>query len=94
LCKSAKLTSGRIGTFYNTIPWQYRRDEVEAWAKQAYPELWKELLAFGDEIDEEWDIRSFKFDRSIDVNDELLFSPGKYDPQLAQPPQVLLEAPT
>ena len=62
-------------------------------AKQAYPELWEEVLAFGDEIDEEWEIRYFKIDRSIDVNDEPLFSEGTYDPRLAQQLQVLLEAP-
>ena len=83
----------RLATFYNAIPWQYRKDEVEKWAKQAYPELWEEALAFGDEIDEEWEIRYFKIDRSIDVNDEPLFSDGTYDPRLAQQSQVLLEAP-
>lgn len=83
----------RLATFYNAIPWQYRKDEVESWAKQAYPELWDEVLAFGEEIDEEWEIRYFKIDRSIDINDEPLFSHGQYDPQIAQKSQVLLEAP-
>jgi hypothetical protein len=61
--------------------------------KQAYPELWEEVLAFGEEIDEEWEIRYFKIDRSIDINDEPLFSDGQYNPQIAQKSQVLLEAP-
>ena len=82
-----------IGTFYNAIPWQYRKDEVEAWAKQAYPELWEELLTYEEEIDDEWEIRYFKIDRTIDINDEPLFSEGQYDPQLAHESQVLLEAP-
>ncbi|KAI1625992.1 hypothetical protein EDD37DRAFT_326696 [Exophiala viscosa] len=82
-----------IGTFYNAIPWQYRKDEVEAWAKSAYPELWSELESFGDEIDEEWEIRYFKIDRSIDMDDDLLFGPGEYHPVLAQERQTTLEAP-
>jgi hypothetical protein len=55
--------------------------------------LWEEVLAFGEEIDEEWEIRYFKIDRSIDINDEPLFSDGAYDPQIAQKSQILLEAP-
>jgi len=82
-----------IGIFYNAIPWQYRKDEVEAWAKQAYPELWEDLLSFGDEIDEEWEVRYFKIDRSIDIDDEPLFASGEYHPQIALQSQVMLEAP-
>ncbi|KAK5205202.1 hypothetical protein LTR41_009051 [Exophiala xenobiotica] len=82
-----------IGTFYNAIPWQYRKDEVEKWAKQAYPELWAELESYGDEIDEEWEIRYFKVDRTIDMDDELLFGPGEYHPVIAQASQTTLEAP-
>jgi hypothetical protein len=55
--------------------------------------LWEEVLAFGEEIDEEWEIRYFKIDRSIDINDEPLFADGVYDPQIAQKSQILLEAP-
>ena len=66
---------------------------MESWAKHAYPELWKEVLAFGEIIDEEWEVRYFKIDRSIDINDEPLFSEGQYDPQIAQQSQILLEAP-
>lgn len=87
------LIATRLATFYNAIPWQYRKDEVETWAKQAYPELWEEVLAFGEEIDEEWEIRYFKIDRTIDVNDEPLFADGTYNPQIAQQSQILLEAP-
>lgn len=82
-----------IGTFYNAIPWQYRKDEVEVWAKQAYPELWEELLTYGEEIDEEWEIRYFKIDRSIDTSDGPLYGEGQYDPQIAQASRMLLEAP-
>ena len=83
-----------IGTFYNTIPWQYRKDEVEAWAKVAYPDLWEELLTFGDEIDEEWEVRYFKINRSIDVDDELLFGGGHYSPALAEEFRLRLPSPT
>lgn len=80
-----------IGTFYNAIPWQYRKDEVERWAKAQYPELWEELLTYGEEIDEEWEIRIFKIPRDIDTTDEPLFGNGEYSPQLAQETQYLLE---
>lgn len=33
----------RIGIFYNAIPYQYWKDQVEKWAKEKYPENWKEL---------------------------------------------------
>ena len=90
----ANLTiSARIAIFYNAIPWQYRKDEVESWAKQAYPELWKDVLAFGEEIDEEWEIRYFKIDRRINITDEPLFPEGEYDPRIAQHSQIMLEAP-
>ena len=80
-----------IGTFYNVIPWQYRKDEVEKWAKQAYPELWEELLTFGDEIDEEWHVRYFKLDRSIDIDDPPLFGEGEWKPELQQDMQTQIE---
>lgn len=82
-----------IGTFYNAIPWQYRKDEVEKWAKQAYPELWAELELYGDEIDEEWEMRYFKIDRTIHVDDELLFGTGEYHPVIANARQTTLESP-
>lgn len=33
----------RIGLFYNAIPFQYWKDEVERWSKEMYPEVWAEL---------------------------------------------------
>lgn len=33
----------RIGLFYNAIPYQYWKDEVEQWAKARYPVLWSQL---------------------------------------------------
>jgi hypothetical protein len=80
-----------IGTFYNAIPWQYRKDEVERWARSAYPELWEGLLAYGEDIDEEWEIRIFRIPRDIDGGDEPLFGEGEYSPQLAQETQFLIE---
>lgn len=29
--------------FYNAIPYQYWKDQVEEWAGQKYPELWAHL---------------------------------------------------
>lgn len=80
-----------IGTFYNAIPWQYRKDEVERWARSAYPELWEELLGYGEDIDEEWEIRTFRIPRDIDGGDEPLFGEGEYSPLLAQETQFLIE---
>ena len=80
-----------LGTFYNVIPWQFRKDAVEKWAKQAYPELWEELLTSGDEIDEEWEVRYFKIDRSIDIDDPLLFGNGQYKPELQREVQAQIE---
>lgn len=80
-----------IGTFYNVIPWQYRKDEVEKWAKQAYPELWAELETFGDEIDEEFEVRYFKLDRSIDIDDGPLFETGQWKPELQRHVQSQIE---
>ncbi|KAJ5901084.1 hypothetical protein N7504_007077 [Penicillium tannophilum] len=36
-------TSTTIGLFYNAIPYQYWKDEVEKWASEKYPEQWKHL---------------------------------------------------
>ena len=82
-----------LGTFYNAIPWQYRKDEVEKWARQAYPELWAQLEALGDVIDEEWEIRYFKIDRGVDMDDELLFAKGEYTPVVARESQIMLDTP-
>ncbi|KAJ5349730.1 hypothetical protein N7541_007457 [Penicillium brevicompactum] len=37
-------TSNTIGLFYNAIPYQYWKDEVEKWASEKYPEHWAHLL--------------------------------------------------
>lgn len=34
----------RIGLFYNAIPYQYWKDEVEKWASEKYPEHWAHLM--------------------------------------------------
>jgi hypothetical protein len=33
-----------IGLFYNAIPYQYWKDEVEKWASETYPEHWEHLM--------------------------------------------------
>ena len=80
-----------IGTFYNAIPWQFRKDEVEKWAKQAYPDLWAELVTYGEEIDEEWEVRYFSLDRSIDIDDPPLFADGDWKPELQRQVQAQIE---
>ena len=83
-----------VGTFYNAIPWQWRKDEVETWAKRVFPEVWKSLLEVGDEVDEEWEVRYFKIDRKVDLGDPLLFGEGKgWDGEIARSALERLEAP-
>lgn len=42
------LTScNRLGTFYNRLPGQNRKDLVEEWAKETYPSVWTELEKLG-----------------------------------------------
>lgn len=36
-----------IGTFYNAAPGVHNKEQVEAWASKAYPEIWAELLKIG-----------------------------------------------
>ncbi|KAJ9264963.1 hypothetical protein DTO195F2_1975 [Paecilomyces variotii] len=36
-------TRNTIGLFYNAIPYQYWKDQVEQWAKTTYPDLWSQL---------------------------------------------------
>ncbi|KAL4917454.1 hypothetical protein BDW62DRAFT_211156 [Aspergillus aurantiobrunneus] len=36
-------TSSSIGQFYNAIPYQHWKDEVEKWAKAHHPNLWAQL---------------------------------------------------
>ncbi|CAL3967730.1 hypothetical protein PZA11_003960 [Diplocarpon coronariae] len=42
-----------IGTFYNSIPSQNRKDLVEEWAKALYPEVWKQLSELGQTTQDE-----------------------------------------
>lgn len=42
-----KPDSLMIGTFYNASQGLHNKDQVEAWAQKAYPDVWKELLALG-----------------------------------------------
>jgi hypothetical protein len=42
-----RLTTNRIGTLYNAVPGQNRKDLVESWANELYPDVWAELEKFG-----------------------------------------------
>ena len=42
-----KPDSLMIGTFYNAAPGHPYKEQVEDWARQAYPDVWKELLTIG-----------------------------------------------
>ncbi|KAJ6141675.1 hypothetical protein N7470_010065 [Penicillium chermesinum] len=39
-------TSTTIGLFYNAMPHQYWKDEVEKWAREKYPQHWEHLAQF------------------------------------------------
>ena len=36
-------TCNSIGTLYNSLPNEERKEEVEAWARDRYPDTWKYL---------------------------------------------------
>jgi hypothetical protein len=44
-------------------------------------------------IDEDWEIRYFKIDRTVDTSDRALYGEGEYDPLIAQKSLLLLETP-
>ena len=37
----------RLGTFYNAIRGEQKKDAVRAWAEERYPEAWAQLLRHG-----------------------------------------------
>ena len=37
----------RLGTFYNALPGQNRKDLVEEWARETYPAVWTDLEKLG-----------------------------------------------
>lgn len=47
------LINYRLGTFYNSLPGQNRKDLVEEWAKGLYPEVWKALEKLGQKTQKE-----------------------------------------
>jgi hypothetical protein len=54
----------RLGTFYNAAPGENRKDEVEEWVKERYPEIWAELEKVGrTTIDE--DVELFNIVRDV-----------------------------
>ena len=44
---SLTLPLDRLGTFYNSAPGAHSKDQVEAWASKAHPDIWAELLKVG-----------------------------------------------
>ncbi|KAH7350623.1 hypothetical protein BKA65DRAFT_242537 [Rhexocercosporidium sp. MPI-PUGE-AT-0058] len=53
-----------LGTFYNSLPGQSRKDLVEQWAKGLYPDVWKELCKLGQTTQKEGH-RLFNMKREI-----------------------------
>ena len=54
----------RLGTFYNALPGQNRKDLVEEWAKDLYPDAWADLEKVGQKIMKEGH-RLFNMKREI-----------------------------
>ncbi|CZT12381.1 related to complex I intermediate-associated protein 84, mitochondrial precursor [Rhynchosporium agropyri] len=50
---SLKLDVETLGTFYNSIPGQSRKDLVEEWAKGLSPDIWRALCKLGQTTQEE-----------------------------------------
>jgi hypothetical protein len=44
---TSKANVIRIGTLYNALPGQNRKDMIEKWAKELYPAIWAELEKLG-----------------------------------------------
>jgi hypothetical protein len=42
-----------LGTFYNAVPGQNRKDAVEEWAKRSFPAQWAELEKVGQQTTNE-----------------------------------------
>ncbi|KAG4441670.1 hypothetical protein IFR05_002877 [Cadophora sp. M221] len=61
---SLKLDVLTLGTFYNSLPGQNRKDLVEEWAKGLYPDIWKELCKLGQTTQKEGH-RLFNIKREI-----------------------------
>jgi hypothetical protein len=58
------LTFNRLGTFYNAMPGQNRRDIIEDWAREHYPQLWEQLEKVGQRTTDE-DFRLFNIVRDV-----------------------------
>jgi hypothetical protein len=54
----------RLGTFYNALPGQNRKDLVEEWAKELYPDAWADLEKVGRKVMKEGH-RLFNITREI-----------------------------
>lgn len=66
LCTHTDL--GSIGTLYNVVYGQERRDNIASWAKAKYPEVWDRLQAVGMEavsegLDHQYE--AFRIDRKV-----------------------------
>ncbi len=57
-----------IGTLYNAIRGQEKRDKIAGWAKAKYPDVWRQLEETGMETVDEGhghQYQIFKIDRSV-----------------------------
>ncbi|KAI9842777.1 MAG: hypothetical protein M1838_002987 [Thelocarpon superellum] len=54
-----------LGTMYNAMPGQNRKDRVEEWAQQRYPDAWKEVQGLGQTSLKDGS-RLFRLERDVD----------------------------
>lgn len=62
--------STRIGTFYNAAPGAPNKDQVEAWALKAYPDIWAELLKIGKSVPVPANFEDHEEDEEADEDEE------------------------
>jgi hypothetical protein len=71
------LSSHRIGHLYNTVIGQGRKDMIEEWARDLYPEIWAELEKLGQQEMLEG-YRMFKLP-GVEIWDEAAEEEAKYE---------------
>ena len=53
-----------LGSVFSAAPGQVKQEEIEVWAKDRYPDVWREVERLGIEVGEN-DMKSVRIDRSV-----------------------------
>jgi len=56
----------RLGTLYNALHGQDRKDIIEQWGKDTYPSVWEELEKLG-RYEDEHHYRQFNIERKFEA---------------------------